>query len=417
MSTPRNLSSKDVDTFIQQAVYAQEETRPEDLLKMGAELGLSDEAIIQGVFALAEKKERARSSRLYAGLAMLILVGLGSGYGLGMLRRPSAHVPGQKAKSEPKVEPKAKASQQTASAQVPNNSKAAPAHQKGMDECLTLSDDDKRKCLIKVALKNQDIRPCLKTTGPAFQGRVCVKAVMSRKLSKKQCDWLTAEPRLADQCFKTFGETNNDVSSCQSVHESSDRVPCLEKVAQATNDKAVCKLISPPSDRNCWNRFARKTTDAKECEDFPTGDRRAECLAEVARQPSAPLSVCTSITGRVGKTMCFGNLGANNTNLEVIKAACKNASIEEPCIRDAAERLRAPSLCQQLPRHVAGPCYSAVAHRLSEPSWCEKIVAQLEKDRCYKTMAQVVKNPGLCGKIRDKRERDQCRSWMKGVRY
>lgn len=361
---------------------------PENILTLGRELQLTEDAIVAGVFALVEDKAR-KKRRVALGLAVgltasLFIAGyLGGSYESGVTFQTSKPV--------------------QAVAPAPINKT-----DEGLKACSTLSDNKKESCLARLGRQRMDPSVCQYA---AYEGQAirCIEAITAEAKVLSVCDGLSKRPKLLNACIRSVAERHLRLEWCLQIPRRNHRGSCVQKVAVHTSQKVLCAKIDSQTERDaCYRHFARVPNSHTECAEFPDVRFQEECWMYAAKLKATPMSVCESISSTAIQKGCYEKFGGYHDNQELVEMACKRSHAPVRCLENAASRLVSISLCDAIPKTDSGRCYRAVAGKKRKPELCEKVSAQEEREGCFHNMARLLSDRSLCNKIRTRRIRAIC---------
>lgn len=115
-----------------------------------------------------------------------------------------------------------------------------------------------------------------------------------------------------NECFEQFAFKTGDISFCDVWNKKSTRIgDCYIKVAIATNNDEICKMLEPKtyeyaySMEDCYFAFAKAKINETICkEKIENNLRKEQCYIEVARLKEDS-SICENVQQDQNKKICY----------------------------------------------------------------------------------------------------------------
>ncbi len=172
---------------------------------------------------------------------------------------------------------------------------------------------DRDACIVDLAVQQHDSNVC-STLGEKEQVW-CFTDVATATNDTAVCDLITNEES-RNFCKRDIFIDRQDTEACQTLPER-QKNDCLYTIARATDDWLTCESMSPGARREeCVDRISRKMDDPYGClrlsEENP---RREGCIYVTSIRSSTP-ATCAELVDNQLRRLCYVSIATNANNTE-----------------------------------------------------------------------------------------------------
>jgi PBP1b-binding outer membrane lipoprotein LpoB len=253
-------------------------------------------------------------------------------------------------------------------------------------KCEELIGEEKEKCAIERAIKNENPLECYALENESFTR--CIYAVS--KLNANYCYKLNRTAEI-DLCLFNVSIENKNESACNNILNTSLKKKCLISFVSE-------KCRNGTSSLEIYSCDAIEKNDESRC-DFT--ENKSLCLIKFSKERK---NVCNKLESKMDRASC--NAVAKDSDSECL---ILNGSQRDYCYKIFAIERGSCNTCSKINSTVySDPCYFECAIATLNAFYCSKPTEESQRDNCYGKIAILTKNYTYCDEIKLKASKAMC---------